>query len=161
MNPDPGATHYELLGVPLDATCHQISQMRRTLSRRFHTDNGVEANGELMARINHAIDVLGDRQKRRKYDDSLWENEHHRARAAAERLRHERAEEIRADEIDAFAAALSGDRSGHGASVPPPSAARARVAVSTGPAAAMAAADSVAAPLHRRLTVPFGRRARG
>lgn len=124
MNAAGEATHYQLLGVSRDATCHQVAQLRRSLSRRFHTDNGAEANGELMARINHAIDVLGDREKRRRYDDGLWENEHRRARAEAERLRQKRADEIRSEEIDAFAAALEGSQPCQRPSVAPPAPAR-------------------------------------
>ncbi len=120
MNPAGDANHYELLGVPHDATCHQVAQLRRSLSRRFHTDNGAEPNGELMARINHAIDVLGDRDKRRKYDDALFESEHRRARIEAEKLRQARAKEIRAEEIEAFAAALEGAPCARSSSVAPP-----------------------------------------
>jgi curved DNA-binding protein CbpA len=120
MNRAQNANHYELLGVPHDATCHQVSQLRRSLSRRFHTDNGAEPDGELMARINHAIDVLGDRDKRRKYDDALFENEHRQARVEAEKLRQARAQEVRAEDIDAFAAALEGNRSAPASSVAPP-----------------------------------------
>jgi curved DNA-binding protein CbpA len=122
MNPAGDANHYELLGVPHDATCHQIAQLRRTLSRRFHTDNGAEPNGELMARINHAIDVLADRDKRRKYDDTLFESERRHARVEAEKLRQARAKEIRAEEVDAFAAALQGHRAAPVSSVAPPAA---------------------------------------
>lgn len=120
MNPAEGANHYELLGVPHDATCHQVAQLRRSLSRRFHTDNGAEPDGELMARINHAIDVLGDRDKRRKYDDALFETEHRQARIEAEKLRQARVKEIRAEEIEAFAAALEGAPSVRTSSVAPP-----------------------------------------
>lgn len=120
MNPSADANHYELLGVPHDATCHQVAQLRRSLSRRFHTDNGAEPNGVLMARINHAIDVLGDRDKRRKYDDALFESEHRQARAEAEELRQARAKEIRVEEVEAFAAALEGTRSPRSSSVAPP-----------------------------------------
>jgi curved DNA-binding protein CbpA len=120
VNPAGDANHYELLGVHPDATCHQVVQLRRSLSRRFHTDNGAEPNGELMARINHAIDILGDREKRRKYDDALFVNEHRQAREEAEKLRQARTREIRPEEIDAFAAALEGNRSAPPSSVAPP-----------------------------------------
>jgi curved DNA-binding protein CbpA len=78
-----------------------------------------------MARINHAIDVLGDRDKRRKYDETLWESGHREARVEAERTRQARAQEIRAEEVEAFAAALEGNPPARFVSVAPPSSARA------------------------------------
>ncbi len=120
MNPAEGANHYELMGVPHDATCHQVAQLRRSLSRSFNTDNGAEPNGQLLARINHAIDVLGDRDKRRRYDDALFESEHRQAGIEAEKLRQARAKEIRAEEIEAFAAALEGTPPAQSSSVAPP-----------------------------------------
>jgi curved DNA-binding protein CbpA len=120
MTVDPDFTLYELLGVSSDATCHQLHQLRKPLSRRYHSDNGSEPDGELMARINDAIDVLGDPLKRREYDDALWEAEHKAAKAEAERVRLARTAEVDAAHVAEFQAALAGVEARPAPSVAPP-----------------------------------------
>lgn len=121
MSSAPAGDLYDLLGVSHSATCHQIQQLRRPLSRKYHSDNGTKPDGERMARVNHAIDVLGDPVKRRHYDDTLWETRHRVAIAEADRVRQARTREVGPMEAAAFASALAGaDRRGPAPSVPPP-----------------------------------------
>lgn len=64
------ATHYDVLGVPTDATTDVIRQAYRRLAREHHPDHaghGVAASGA-MARLNEAWTVLSDPSQRARYD---------------------------------------------------------------------------------------------
>ena len=73
------ADHYELLGVPRDATRKDIREAYFALAKLFHTDTlyGVELGDyrHKMDRVFHAIteayDVLGKSKRRREYDEYL------------------------------------------------------------------------------------------
>jgi len=59
---------YTTLGVTRTSE-HWLIQLRyRTLMRRYHPDAGIEPDTARAQRINEAYDVLGDPQKRRRYD---------------------------------------------------------------------------------------------
>lgn len=61
--------YYEILGVKRDATDAEIKSAYRKLARKFHPDvnKTKEAEGKFKD-INEAYEVLGDKQKRQRYD---------------------------------------------------------------------------------------------
>lgn len=62
--------YYEILGVNKNATEEEIKKAYRKLARKFHPDlnpNDKEANKKFQ-QINEANEVLGDPEKRKKYD---------------------------------------------------------------------------------------------
>jgi len=62
-------THYQTLGLTPGATAAEIKSAHRRLARRHHPDAG--GDPLLFKAIQAAADVLGDREKRREYDESL------------------------------------------------------------------------------------------
>jgi hypothetical protein len=72
------ATHYELLGLPVDASADEIRAAYRSLARRHHPDTQFDADPatadssrHTMAALNAAWAVLGDPARRRAYDAEL------------------------------------------------------------------------------------------
>ncbi|HEY9477487.1 MAG TPA: molecular chaperone DnaJ [Microbacteriaceae bacterium] len=61
--------HYEVLGVPRDATTDQIKKAYRKLARQLHPDvnPGADAS-ERFKDVTHAYDVLSDPEQRQQYD---------------------------------------------------------------------------------------------
>src|SRR2546425_11139691 len=71
--------YYEVLGVPRDATAKQIRDAYRKLARQYHPDlqdtsAKKKVAEEKFKEINEAHEVLGDPEKRKKYDQlgSRW-----------------------------------------------------------------------------------------
>lgn len=64
--------YYEVLGVPRTATEKEIKQAYRKLARKYHPDlhqgEAKKAAEEKFKRINEAYEVLGDPEKRAKYN---------------------------------------------------------------------------------------------
>ncbi len=64
--------YYETLGVSRDASQEEIKKAFRKLARKYHPDHKQEhekaAAEEKFKEINEAYEVLGDKQKREKYD---------------------------------------------------------------------------------------------
>src|SRR6266404_2778771 len=63
--------YYEVLGVPRTATDAEIKKAFRKLAREYHPDvakNKKQAE-EKFKEINEAYEVLGDPEKRKKYDE--------------------------------------------------------------------------------------------
>ena len=69
--------YYKVLGVARDASAKDIKSAYRKLTKKYHPDvNKGDANAEAKYRqINEAYEVLGDADKRAKYDQfgSQWE----------------------------------------------------------------------------------------
>jgi curved DNA-binding protein len=61
--------YYEILGVPRDASQEKIQSSFRGLARKYHPDINKEKGAEdKFKRIGEAYEVLGDPDKRKKYD---------------------------------------------------------------------------------------------
>jgi DnaJ-class molecular chaperone len=71
--------YYATLGVPRDAGHDVIKKAFRKLARKYHPDVAADkaAGEEKFKEINEAFEVLGDLEKRRKYDQlgSNWRDE--------------------------------------------------------------------------------------
>ena len=63
------ANHYSVLGVERDASAEAIKAAYRALVKRHHPDAGGDAQRILA--LNAAWEVLGDRERRRRYDQQL------------------------------------------------------------------------------------------
>src|SRR5512142_1893198 len=63
--------YYATLGVTKSATAKEIKQAYRKLARKFHPDlNPGDKKAEARFKdINEAYEVLGDPEKRKKYDE--------------------------------------------------------------------------------------------
>ncbi len=69
--------YYETLGVKRDATEAEIKSAFRKLARKYHPDvNKTKEAEEKFKEINEAYEVLGDKQKRQRYDSlgSNWQS---------------------------------------------------------------------------------------
>ena len=61
--------YYEILGVKRDATAQEIKSAYRKLARKYHPDvNKTAGAQEKFKDINEAYEVLGDENKRKRYD---------------------------------------------------------------------------------------------
>ena len=61
--------YYETLGVKREATEAEIKSAYRKLARKYHPDvNKTKEAEEKFKEINEAYEVLGDKQKRQRYD---------------------------------------------------------------------------------------------
>ena len=62
--------YYATLGVPRDASDEDIKKAFRKLARQYHPDvaKDKKAAEEKFKEINEAYEVLGDPQRRKKYD---------------------------------------------------------------------------------------------
>ncbi|MBE7711798.1 MAG: J domain-containing protein [Cyanobacteria bacterium SIG31] len=68
--------YYETLGVKRDASDAEIKSAYRKLARKYHPDiNKTKEAEERFKDINEAYEVLGDKQKRQRYDSlgSSWQ----------------------------------------------------------------------------------------
>ena len=65
--------HYAILGVPQNATESEIKKAYRKLALQYHPDKnqGDKRSEEQFKKIADAYSVLGDANKKKKYDDSI------------------------------------------------------------------------------------------
>ena len=69
--------YYEILGVKRDSTEQEIKSAYRKLARKYHPDvNKTKEAEQKFKDINEAYEVLGDKEKRQRYDSlgSNWQN---------------------------------------------------------------------------------------
>jgi DnaJ-class molecular chaperone len=65
----PKRDYYEALGVRRDASADEIRQAYRRLAREYHPDvNKSDDAAQCFAEVSEAYEVLGDAEKRQKYD---------------------------------------------------------------------------------------------
>lgn len=64
-------THYEVLGVPQDASDADIKKAFRTLSRKYHPDVVGPEGTEIIARVSEAYTVVSNPERREEYDREL------------------------------------------------------------------------------------------
>ena len=68
VNWDCGKNYYKILGVKKDASFDEIREKYRKLSRQYHPDLNPDADLDVMAEINEAYNIIGDRVIRNLYD---------------------------------------------------------------------------------------------
>lgn len=80
-------THYEVLGLPRNATSAQLKRRYRELVRKYHPDVAVNksTSHRLFLQINEAYEVLKDHARRKSYDETLDLDDIIRAKRAASR----------------------------------------------------------------------------
>lgn len=66
----PSPTHYDALQLPRGASAEDVRAAYRRLAREHHPDRA-GADGQAMARINQAYEVLSDPERRTRYDQQL------------------------------------------------------------------------------------------
>lgn len=62
------ADHYDVLGVPDTATAEDIARAYRRLARQHHPDHNPDAGSRRFQEITDAYGVIGDAERRRRYD---------------------------------------------------------------------------------------------
>lgn len=66
------SNHYQTLQVSSQASTAEIKQAYRLLVKKFHPDSqSTTADHEQIIRINAAYEILGDHQRRQRYDQEL------------------------------------------------------------------------------------------
>lgn len=70
MAAEPSSTHYDALQLPRGASADDVRAAWRRLAREHHPDRA-GADGEAMARVNQAYEVLSDPERRARYDQHL------------------------------------------------------------------------------------------
>jgi hypothetical protein len=72
--PPPGASHYQLLQLPMGASAQELRRAFRSLSKQYHPDTtnlpAAEAE-QAFQRLQQAYAVLSDPEARRRYDAQL------------------------------------------------------------------------------------------
>lgn len=64
--PEPAPDLYQVLGISRDASPEEIKRAYRSASKRAHPDTG--GSVEAFAKVQHAWNILGDAERRARYD---------------------------------------------------------------------------------------------
>lgn len=67
--------HYRILDVPYDATFTEIKEAYRKKVKEVHPDTE-KGNAEQFKRVKEAYEILNNPEKRKKYDDFLFNITH-------------------------------------------------------------------------------------
>ena len=69
-------TYYEILGVSKIASYEEIKAKYRKLALKYHPDRNPDNKEaeEMFKQISEAYEVLGDKEKRKKYDEKMNDN---------------------------------------------------------------------------------------
>jgi curved DNA-binding protein CbpA len=113
----PLKTHYEVLGLLPSAEDVVVKAAYKALAQKFHPDknkNNKEHCTEVMARVNAAYGVLGDKEQRKKYDQQLEQRALRKARADKTKEEKAREDKPRADRAKAGHGAQEASRAGAG-----------------------------------------------
>ena len=78
-----GRDYYSILGVPRDATAAAIRHAYRQLVKRLHPDTGHCASSEGFRDVQLAYESLIDGERRRRYDETLRQDERRWSEALA------------------------------------------------------------------------------
>jgi molecular chaperone DnaJ len=66
--------YYKILGVLKQASNKEIKIAYRRLARKYHPDRNSDVSDEIMKNINIAFEVLSDPEKRKQYDEEIFDN---------------------------------------------------------------------------------------
>jgi ferredoxin len=68
--------YYAILGVPQKAKYNEIRAAYRILAKKYHPDrNNSDFAEDMIKKINAAFEVLSNREKRRQYDETDFDND--------------------------------------------------------------------------------------
>ena len=67
--------YYAILGVSEKAKYHEIRAAYRLLAKKYHPDrNNSDFAEDMIKKLNAAFEVLSNREKRRQYDETVFDN---------------------------------------------------------------------------------------
>ena len=84
---DQSIDYYEVLQISPNAELDTIQRVYRLLAQRFHPDNQATGDAEKFRQLTDAYTVLGDPEKRARYDVHRPEREQERSQILSEAVR--------------------------------------------------------------------------
>jgi curved DNA-binding protein CbpA len=68
--------YYAILGIPEKAKYNEVRAAYRLLAKKYHPDrNNSDFAEDMIKKINAAFEVLSNREKRRQYDETAFDND--------------------------------------------------------------------------------------
>ncbi len=71
---DSDYDYYKILGILKQASYKEVKIAYRRLARKYHPDRNPDVSDDIMKSINIAFEVLSDPDKRRQYDEKIFDN---------------------------------------------------------------------------------------